>query len=162
MIRDRLIEAVTDAVGGQAEYGEFVRDLFGRVSVDDLGDYAPASLATLTVAARDHLARPRRPGRPADVALHDVRVTRGRQSQGITVVEVVDDNRPFLLDSTLAALTAHGLSPDLVAHPILGVERDSAGVLRRLVGETTAEANDGWVRESLIHIHVDRIEGEDR
>ncbi len=45
-----------------------------------------------------------------------------------------------------------------MAHPILGVERDAAGGLVRVVGETTADTNAGFARESFIHIHLDRLD----
>ena len=42
----------------------------------------------------------------------------------MTVLEVVNENMPFLLDSTLAEIVDEGYEPLLVAHPILAVERD--------------------------------------
>ena len=71
---------------------------------------------------------------------------------------MVNDNLPFLLDSTLAEMVDQGYEPILVAHPILAVERDAAGALVRLVGETTAAAARAVRRESFLHIHLDRID----
>ncbi len=80
------------------------------------------------------------------------------------MLEAVNANRPFLLDSTLAELVARGYQPRLVAHPILGVERDADGALVRVVGETTAQESgpdaEGLARESFIHVHLDRIDDE--
>ena len=45
----------------------------------------------------------------------------------MTVLEVINDNMPFLLDSTLAEIVDQGYEPILVAHPILAVERDEGG-----------------------------------
>ncbi|MDG9415086.1 NAD-glutamate dehydrogenase, partial [Streptococcus pneumoniae] len=80
---------------------------------------------------------PRRPGEPANLRIRDVTVTREGRPRDLSVVEVVNDNRPFLLDSCLAELSVQGLAPLLVAHPILGVERGADRRLGRVVGETT-------------------------
>jgi glutamate dehydrogenase len=136
---------------------EFVHDLFGRVPPEDLAAYSAQGLADLAAGAFAHLRAPRRGGRP-DIRLADREVDRGGRRREVTVIEVVNDNMPFLLDSTLAELVDQGYEPALVAHPILAVERDSDGRLVRLVGEATASTRDDVARESFIHIHVDRID----
>ncbi len=160
--RTGLIDSAAEAVARRGGPGGFVRDLFGRVPPEDLAPYAAESLADLAGRAREFLADPRRPGDPARLRLSDETVIREGRPREVTVLEIVNDNRPFLLDSTLAALTAHGLTADLVAHPILGVEREGTGALVRVVGETTADAQGSLARESLIHIHLARLEGEAR
>ncbi len=158
--RSDLIEAAAVEAAGRGEPGGFVRDLFGRVPPEDLAPYHAGALAELARLARAHLAGPRRPGDPASLRLHDIVLARDGRERELTLVEAINDNRPFLLDSCLAELTGQGLVPLLVAHPILGVERDDGGALLRVVGETTAEAAGGLARESLIQIHLDRLEGE--
>ena len=138
--------------------GAFVRDLFARVPPDDLAPYDPQALAGLAGDAYDRLKRPRRPKGPPEPRLVDMTISRDGRPRDLTILEVVNDNRPFLLDSTLMALDGESLAPLLVAHPILGVERDAEGLLRSVMGETTAEAREGTARESLIHIHLDRID----
>ncbi|MDO9428837.1 MAG: NAD-glutamate dehydrogenase [Methylobacterium sp.] len=162
-IRDDLLAAAAAIVDGRDGPGGFVRDLFGRASPEDLAPYTPEAVADLALAARQHLAAPRDPGAPCDLRLSDLTVDRDGRPRELTVVEVVNDNRPFLLDSALAELTGQGLTPLLVAHPILGVERDGDGALVRVVGETTADAHGAFARESFIHLHLDRLDaGEAR
>ncbi|MCJ2133154.1 NAD-glutamate dehydrogenase [Methylobacterium sp. J-026] len=158
--RAGLIEAAADLVTEQGGPGGFVRDLLGRVTPEDLASYQADALADLAARARAFLADPRRPGDPARMRLSDVDLVRDGRRREMTILEVINDNRPFLLDSTLAELTEQGLSPDLVAHPILGVERDAGGALIRVVGETTADAQGSLARESFIHIHLDRLAAE--
>ena len=161
--RSGLIDAAAEAVTRGGGPGGFVRDLFGRVPPEDLAPYAAEALAALAEAACAQLAKPRLPGAPAALRLSDVTVQRDGRAHDLTIVEVVNDNRPYLLDSTLAELTEQGLAPLLVAHPILGVERDAAGALLCVVGETTADADGALARESFIHLHLDRLDaGEAR
>ena len=158
--RTGLIEAAADIVTEQGGPGGFVRDLFGRVTPEDLASYDAGALADLAARSRAFLAEPRRPGDPARLRLSEGELVRDGRAREMTILEVVNDNRPFLLDSTLAELTEQGLTVHLVAHPILGVERDGAGALIRVVGETTADAHGSLARESFIHIHLDRLSAE--
>ena len=64
-----------------------------------------------------------------------------------TVVEVVCDDRPFLVDSVTMVLQRHGWGIHLVVHPVLDVERTADGELVGVGGDT---------QESWIHLEVDR------
>ena len=100
--------------------------LFNNVDPQDLAAVPPDARAALAGSAWQHLAAPRPPGQPA-LHLTDHTIA-GRD---ITDLEAINDNRPFLLDSTLAELAEQGHEPALVAHPILAVTRDAAGHLVR-------------------------------
>ncbi|RVU18063.1 NAD-glutamate dehydrogenase [Methylobacterium oryzihabitans] len=157
--RTDLIAAAAAIANGRGEPGGFVRDLFGRVSPEDLTAYAPDSLADLAGAARRYLADAR-PSQATSLRLADASLEREGRRRELTILEAVNANRLYLLDSTLAELAERGLTPRLVAHPILGVERGPDGTLVRVVGETTANGAATLGRESFIHIHLDRL-GED-
>jgi glutamate dehydrogenase len=135
----------------------FVRDLYGRVPPEDLAPYSPQTLADLAAEAFDHL-KASRTAEGADIRLFDFEIERDGRRQDVMVLEIVNDNMPFLLDSTLAEVVDQGYEPLLVAHPILAVERDAGGALVRLVGEATAALRLGVKRESFIHIHLPRLD----
>ena len=108
---------------------EFVRTLFGRVPEEDLAPYSPQALADLAATAYEHLSAPR-PGTTAPIcASIDREVERGGGRRDLTTLEVVNENRPFLLDPTLAELVEQGYEPRLAAYPIFAVERDARGAL---------------------------------
>ncbi len=136
----------------------FASRLFGRAVAEDVRLYTPHELAALALAAWRHLAT-RRPGQP------DIRVEvpqaegEGERLAKVSVVEIVNDDMPFLLDSVMATLNARGITASFVVHPILGVERDAAGHLEGLISPD-ASAGRRARRESLIHIHIPRIEDE--
>ena len=134
----------------------FGRLLFAHVPAEDLAAYDPADLARIGAGAHAALARPRSPSAAA-IGLRDETVTiRGARRQ-VTIIEVVNDNMPFLLDSTLAELSEQGMELHLVAHPILAVARDETGAFTLLAGDAGARPVAGTLRESFIHIHVDLI-----
>src|SRR4029079_9966904 len=77
----------------------------------------------------------------------------------VSLVDVANDDMPFLVDSILSLLNEKGLEVRLALHPVLAVKRDSGGKLETISEKSVADANT--VRESLIHIHLARIAGED-
>ena len=75
----------------------FLRDLFGRVPPEDLAPYSPQTLADLAAEAFEHLKARRTPD-GADIRLFDFEIEREGRRQDVTVLEIVNDNMPFLLD----------------------------------------------------------------
>ena len=71
------------------------------------------------------------------------------------MIEIADDDMPFLLDSVMGELADRKLAVRLVAHPVFGVQRQGA----KLVALGAADAA-GSARESFIHVHIDPIEEE--
>ncbi|WP_089173192.1 NAD-glutamate dehydrogenase [Bosea sp. AS-1] len=150
------IEAATAGLKA-AMPAEFPKLLYGRSVAEDLEALPPELLARAAAAAYEHLIEPRKPEAISLRFRDDAFSADGREQQ-ITILEVVNDNKPFLLDSTLAELQEQGYEPRLVAHPILAVARDAKGKFVSLAGEATGRAPEGTRRESLLHIHLDRID----
>lgn len=69
-----------------------------------------------------------------------------------TVIQLINTDRPFLLDSTLAELGRHHLFPSFILHPVLGIKRDGKGHITHL--KKTAQASYKGPYESLIHIEL--------
>ncbi len=140
---------------------DFPALLFGRVAAEDRARYGEADLIRLAERAYQALAARRSKGE-ASITLSDITVTIDGVARTLTVIEAVNDNMPFLLDSTLAELGEQGLEPTLVAHPIIAVARAADGTFSQVAGDATARAVEGAFRESLIHIHVEQIADPDR
>jgi len=138
---------------------DFAELLFGACAEEDLARYPEALLKTLAQEAYAHLAAPR-PANRESIRLTEHAYEQGGRMREFTVLEIVNDNMPFLLDSTLAELVEQGYDVHLVAHPVLAVARDQAGGLQRFVGLAKAAVPTGTHKESLIHIHLDRIDNE--
>lgn len=78
---------------------------------------------------------------------------------GTVVIEILNDDMPFLVTSVIAAVQGRGLAASHVLHPILVVERDGAGRLVALA-ETGSTATGGALSESLIVILIDEVQEE--
>ncbi|TMJ28173.1 MAG: NAD-glutamate dehydrogenase, partial [Alphaproteobacteria bacterium] len=72
-----------------------------------------------------------------------------------SVLEIVNDDMPFLLDSVLAELAERGFAIRFVVHPVFSVTRDGEGRVIEFKGTQNAS---GALRESFIHIHFDRVD----
>ncbi len=67
-----------------------------------------------------------------------------------TVVEIVNDDMPFLVDSVSAAINERGGVVRLVIHPVVAVARDAGGNL------TTLQSGGDGLRESWMQIEITR------
>lgn len=67
-----------------------------------------------------------------------------------TVIEIVNDDMPFLIDSVRMALQNLGLNVHLTIHPVLQVQRDAQGQLQTVSHDLTPP------HESFIHLEVDQ------
>src|SRR5215207_1748413 len=133
----------------------FAAGLFSRAAPEDLTAYEARELAALAEEAWAFLFD-RKPGVPK-IRLESPDGPIGAERiKAVSVLEIVNDDMPFLLDSVLAELNERGLEVRLVVHPVFTVERDQSGVLFAFRGEGASEQPGG--RESFIHLHVERVE----
>jgi glutamate dehydrogenase len=152
-----LIDAAVHLAGGRGKaptpsVERFVRGYYRFAAPEDLLGRDPLDLCG---AALSHLelADRRTPGTALVRVLTPTREVHGWQSAR-TVVEVVTDDMPFLVDTVSSELTRHDLAIHLVVHPVLPVRRDAVGQLREVV-ESAGDAD--VVRESFIHVEIDRV-----
>ena len=75
-----------------------------------------------------------------------------------SVVEIITDDMPFLVDSITAGISSLGHDVHLVIHPIIRVKRDAAGALAELVvdDEGLGPPAPGVTLESCMHLQVSR------
>jgi glutamate dehydrogenase len=75
-----------------------------------------------------------------------------------SVIEVVNDDMPFLVDTTTMLIGRQGLTLHLIVHPVLSVRRDAQGrLLEVLPGNADAATQATATRESWMHVEVDRL-----
>jgi len=129
----------------------FTRQYFDQVDAEDL---AERELADLYGAALSHwnFARKREPGQARVRVFNPTVAEHGWQSTH-TIIEIVNDDMPFLVDSVTMGVNRQGLTLHLIVHPLVAVRRGRDGTLQGLAAPVTAEEG----RESFIHVEVDRI-----
>jgi len=125
---------------------DFVAHLFARAVPEDVVRYGVGDLAMLAERAWNDLSE-RAPGAPK-IGCATVALEQSGARRAVTVIEIINDDMPFLVDSVMGELTERKLEVWLVVHPVFAIKRDGA----KLVGLAPADAKAG--RESFIHIHV--------
>ncbi len=145
-IRERLPEDQVPACEA------FVRQYYHWVPADDLTDRSPLDLYGAAIK-HWNLAQRRARGQIKVHAYNPDFEQHGWRSPH-TVVELVADDMPFLVDSVTMELGRRGHAIDLVIHPVIRVRRDQDGHLVEVL-EPGAEAGDA-VAESVMHVEVAR------
>ncbi|HKN96287.1 MAG TPA: NAD-glutamate dehydrogenase [Pseudonocardiaceae bacterium] len=152
-IRDDLVDA---AARLDPEYADLVRLYYRYLPPEEVIDDVPAQLVG-AVRSNYLLARQRIAGRPAVRVLNPTVAEDGWDCV-TTVVQVVTDDMPYLVDSVVSELTHSGVGVQRVVHPIVVVRRSISGELREVLPTADPERPpaDGNV-ESWMSIEVDLI-----
>ena len=125
----------------------FTRSFYERLAQDEIEARDPAGWAAI---ARSFLAftRQRDAGAPKIAVCNPTLATDGYDSSH-TIVRIVNDDMPFLVDSVRMALAQFGATLHQIAHPVMTLGRDAGGQLLSL-GEGAGAA------ESLMYLEIDR------
>src|SRR5439155_15204706 len=122
--RDELIEA---AAAQAPDIADLIRLYYRHIPAEEVVGDDPVDLVG---AVRSHLqfARRRVPGRPAVRLLNPTTAEDGWTREA-TVVQIVTDDMPYLVDSVTAKLARDGVQVQRMVHPIVVVSRDITGAL---------------------------------
>jgi glutamate dehydrogenase len=147
---ERVRERLPIEVAGACE--SFVRQYYHWVPAEDLAERNSLDLYGAAVA-HWNLAQ-QRPKGTAKVHVYNPEFDQHGWSSQHTVVEVVSDDMPFIVDSVTMELARRGYSIDLVIHPVIRVRRDEHGELTEVL-EPGIPAKDA-IAESVLHAEVIR------
>ncbi|QIG44208.1 NAD-glutamate dehydrogenase [Nocardioides anomalus] len=145
------------------QVGELLQAYYRHVAPEDLADRSEMDVYG-AFAAHYKLAAHRPQGTANVQVATPTLADAGWSAGGHTVVEVVVDDMPFLVDSLTMELSRHLRDVHVVIHPNFDVVRDITGVLQevRSVPDGALEPEGEAVRESWMHVEIDRLpEGED-
>ena len=145
-------EAARQSPGGD-DIEPFLMRYFRHIAAEDILEWPSVELYEVACGHRD-FALDRPPGRPkVRVVSFSSDQLSGRKAH--TLVEVVTDDMPFLVDSVTQELSRHNVAIHLVIHPQFVVRRDLHGKLLEILGTLDAhEAPAGALVESWMHFEV--------
>ncbi|SFK90898.1 NAD-glutamate dehydrogenase [Lysobacter sp. cf310] len=128
-----------------AEAEAFAQAFYRRMSGDELPQHSADGWAAL---ASDFLefARARKTGKALVRLFNPTIKTHGWESAH-TVLQIANDDMPFLVDSVTMTLAEQGIGVHVLGHPVVTFRRDKSGKIVA-VGEGVAE--------SLMHLEIDR------
>ncbi len=150
--RASLLDPVFDAIRkrkGGDDAGAFAAAFYRRMTEDELPLHSPEGWAALSMDLLD-FARKRKPGTAVMRLFNPSLKSHGWESPH-TVLQIVNDDMPFLVDSVTMALAEQGVGVHVLGHPVIQIARDKSGKLQA-VGEGEIE--------SVMHFEIDRQTGE--
>ena len=156
----RAIAEAERSVDDLPDLSAFLQSYYRHVSEEGLVGRDPVDVFGAAVSQR-RLAGSRPVG-TAKVRVFNPTLEHHGWASAHTVIEIVTDDMPFLVDSITSALAQDGLSLHLVVHPQFIVERSLKGDLERmLLTKAEREASEA-TPESWMHFEIDRISDPER
>jgi len=160
--KERIVQRILTSrvqskiLGNKQQRTLFLDQYFADVPVEDLEGRPEHKMAR---AALDHLifGAKRARNKPLLRIFNPTEEEHGYVS-AFTIIEIVNDDMPFLVDSISAAINRLDMSVHITVHPIIRVARDSRGNLTSITkpGKTNGRL------ESYIRLAVDREIDADR
>ena len=120
---------------------------YEHVPPGDVAERPPRDLGGGALAMW-RFARRRRPGQ-AKIRVYNPEPDVDGWSSPHTIVGIVNDDMPFLVDSVTAAINASERVVRLVIHPLLTVDRDPAGRLREIIESGAAGLRESWMQVEI-------------
>ena len=130
---------------------DYLESYFRRVPMEELERESPEVLASLIADQLKFLGR-RAPGATLLRVFNPNKKKHGWES-GHTIIEMLNDDKPFLVDSATLALAELNLDVQLIVHPVIQVIRDKNGRLVSITGREDGKA----VAESVVQIQINHI-----
>ncbi|QHA05047.1 NAD-glutamate dehydrogenase [Streptomyces broussonetiae] len=133
----------------------FLQRYYLHTAPEDLADRDPVDV--FGAAVSHYRLAENRPQGTANVRVHTPTVEENGWTCSHTVVEVVTDDMPFLVDSVTNELTRQGRGIHVVIHPQIVVRRDVTGKLIEVLPVSPGGGlpHDAHF-ESWIHVEIDR------
>jgi glutamate dehydrogenase len=158
--KDQQLDAATE---GRADWADLVRAFYRHVAPEEVVERSPEDLFG-AVASHRELAASRPQGTAAVRVVTPTSAEDGWSAAGRSVVEVVTDDMPFLVDSVTMELTRLGHTVHSVIHPQLTVERTITGELQHVASPDEQPSGDSsgtgaaTGAESWMHVEIDRTD----
>jgi glutamate dehydrogenase len=129
---------------------KYVHFYFRRVPMDDLGRENPSVLATIIERQMEFLHH-RSKGESLIRVFNPGLESEGWESPH-TIIEMVNEDKPFLVDTATLALSEMKLDVHLIIHPVMRIGRDEKGNLKAIYWKNR-ELGEA---ESILQIQIDR------
>ncbi len=149
---ERVVQLAKERFGGDKseQVVLFVQHYYAKTPPEDLRPWRDQDLYGAAIAQWNQMQR-RVPGTDLINVYNPDFEEHGWESTH-TVVEIVLEDMPFLVDSVSMELAHQGLTIHLIVHPVITVRRDKSGRLKAI----TESAEEGAIRESVMHFEIDR------
>ena len=135
---------------------KFHQQFFKNISKGDLAQMAPESIAYTTKTHLKLAASRKHKNAPA-ISIHTPTLKQDGWDAGRTIIDIVNDDMAFLVDSVVAEIIRYNYHISVFVHPILYADKDSKG---QFINFSAQKKNDKSVGLSHIHIELNRVIGK--
>ncbi|MGG7609603.1 NAD-glutamate dehydrogenase [Streptomyces sp. ZG43] len=148
------VGATGEGAPDQDSVHAFLQRYYLHTAAEDMADRDPVDM--FGAAYSHYRLAENRPQGTANVRVHTPTVEENGWTSSHSVVEVVTDDMPFLVDSVTNELSRQNRGIHVVIHPQVVVRRDIAGKLVEVLPRGAAGRPLDAVTESWIHVEIDR------
>jgi glutamate dehydrogenase len=148
-----------DPGGSKVDLAEFAGAVYKNVDAEDLAERTPEELYG-AVQTQLRLAQSLPQGKAQVKVFTPTVAANGWSAGGHTVIGVITNDMPFLVDSVTMAINAEQHAIHLLVHPVLAVRRDVTGELVEVLPVESAESTPEFHRESWMYVEIDRVPPE--
>src|SRR5579863_1101518 len=125
------VTALAKEHSAAAELESFIRSYYDDIAEEDILTHPPEELYAAALSHWEFGAK-RTPGE-VKLRVFNPASKKGGWKSAHTIIEMVNDDMPFLVDTTTMTLSRLGLGIQLTVHPIYRVTRDGKGGLTALL-----------------------------
>ncbi|MDN5795561.1 MAG: NAD-glutamate dehydrogenase [Intrasporangium sp.] len=140
-----------------SDRGDYLKAFYRHVATEDLLTRPPAELSAIAASQR-RLAADRTLG-TTNVRVLNPEAARDGWDSALTVIQIVTDDMPFLVDSVLIALGGFDRGVHIIMHPQISVRRSVTGQLEDVLTDTLERetAAAAVTHESWMYLEIDRL-----
>ncbi|HEY3859723.1 MAG TPA: NAD-glutamate dehydrogenase [Gammaproteobacteria bacterium] len=154
--KDKHLEkviALTQKHPAAAQLEMFIHQYYDDIAEEDILAHSPEDLCGAALSHFEFGAK-RAKGETKVRVFNPTEKKDGWKSPH-TIIEMVNDDMPFLVDTTTMTLNRLGVGIHLTVHPIYNVKRDARGA----IADISVAKQEGATTESWMHIEVDSQAG---
>lgn len=130
-------------------FEQFVKDFYFENKLSDFDNYSVELLFNISFSAYKFLQLTRKDG--FNLRIYNPQIAVDGFESKFTIIEINNNDMPFLVDSTVAFLDKQGIAINNIIHPVLNVVRDKNGKFIEINNNKNSHP------ESLIQLHIDKI-----
>ncbi len=144
-------EAKYSAKFDKKNFAEFVKIFYAENQICDFDNYSPEDLFNAAKLSFEFFSKKK--SNEPKIRIYNPDAKKDGFDSFFTFLDIVNDDMPFLVDSTVSYLDKHGIRVKNIIHPIYSVVRKN-GEFEKISSEKSSK------QESIIQLHLDKITSE--
>lgn len=125
----------------------FIEEFYRQNKLVDFENYSTEALYNFALSAYNFIINHSKSG--FNIRIYNPQKDHDKFESPYTIIEIINNDMPFLVDSTVTFLDKQLIKINNIIHPVLKISRDKNGKVTDIL--------NGQNFESLIQLHIDKI-----